>query len=141
MNRDNIEKITKRIEPEEAVELWEEMQGLEAEIKRLQAKIERLGRDRAIRVRQWSEQQEEIVMQYVEVKRLQAENEELEDSLRDTRHEVALLRSHSVWASGKNRQFCELMQNLVENARGGDENEIVVDVDDFNAIVREVGDE
>ena len=36
------QKITKRIEPEEAVELWEEMQGLEAEIERLFEENERL---------------------------------------------------------------------------------------------------
>ena len=35
----------------------------------------------------------------------------------------------------------ELMQNLVENAKGGDEDEIIVDVDDFDAIEKEVGDE
>ena len=36
------ERITKRIEPAEAVELWEEMQGLEAAVERLEADNKRL---------------------------------------------------------------------------------------------------
>ena len=44
MSQFKSEIITKRIEPAEAVELWDEMQGLEAEIERLQAENKRLQR-------------------------------------------------------------------------------------------------
>ena len=41
----------------------------------------------------------------------------------------------------ENERLRELLRNLVENAKGGDYNEIIVDADDFDAIEKEVSDE
>ncbi len=74
-----------------------------------------------------------------------------DEIINDLREQIVLLRE--LVEAGKedrksidvlvdeNLRLRELVRNLVENAKGGDYGEIIVDVDDFDAIEKEVGDE
>ena len=74
-----------------------------------------------------------------------------DEIINDLREQIVLLRE-LVEAGKEDRKSIDvlvdenlrlrgLVRNLVENAKGGDYGEIIVDVDDFDAIEKEVGDE